>query len=63
VDRHDHVGKGKMGLDAFRRILNHPPFASLPMILETPKDGEDEYEMDLVNLAALRALLPPGKAS
>jgi deoxyribonuclease-4 len=63
VDRHDHVGKGKMGLDAFRRILNHPPFAALPMVLETPKDGEDEYEMDLVNLAALRALLPRGKAS
>jgi deoxyribonuclease-4 len=63
VDRHDHLGKGKMGLDAFRRILNHPPFARLPMVLETPKDGDDEFEMDLVNLAALRALLPRGKAS
>lgn len=54
VDRHDHIGQGKIGLSGFRRILTHEAFRGLPMILETPKDGEDEFEMDLRNLAALR---------
>jgi deoxyribonuclease-4 len=57
VDRHEHIGRGHVGLEAFRRIVNDPVFRELPLILETPKDGEDEYEMDLVNLAALRALV------
>lgn len=59
VDRHEHVGRGKLGLEAFRHIVNDPVFRALPLILETPKDGADEYEMDLVNLAALRALVSP----
>jgi deoxyribonuclease-4 len=57
VDRHGHIGEGKIGLPGFRRILTYKKFASLPMILETPKDGEDEFEMDVRNLAALRKLL------
>jgi deoxyribonuclease-4 len=57
VDRHEHIGEGKIGLAGFRRILTHEGFSSLPMILETPKDGEDEFEMDMRNLAALRRLL------
>ncbi len=57
VDRHEHIGEGKIGLAGFRRILTHERFSSLPMILETPKDGDDEYEMDIRNLAALRKLL------
>jgi deoxyribonuclease IV len=42
-DRHQHIGKGHIGLDAFRRILNHPLLASRPFILETPidKPGDD----------------------
>jgi deoxyribonuclease-4 len=62
VDRHEHIGQGKVGLEAFRNIVNDPVFRELPLILETPKDGADEYEMDLVNLSALRALVasPPG---
>jgi deoxyribonuclease-4 len=59
VDRHEHIGQGTVGLEAFRNIVNDPVFRSLPLILETPKDGADEYEMDLVNLAALRALVEP----
>ncbi|MBI5418514.1 MAG: deoxyribonuclease IV [Deltaproteobacteria bacterium] len=58
VDRHFHIGRGKIGLDAFRRILTHEAFRGLPMVLETPKDGADDFEMDIGNLATLRGLLP-----
>ena len=37
VDRHEHIGKGCIGLAPFRRLLNDPRFAKLPMLLETPK--------------------------
>lgn len=56
VDRHFHIGEGTIGLPAFRRILAHPAFRALPMVLETPKDGTDEFEMDRRNLAVLRKL-------
>jgi deoxyribonuclease-4 len=61
VDRHEHLGQGKIPLSAFRRILTHEAFSALPMVVETPKDGEDEFEMDLRNLGMLRELLvkPP----
>jgi deoxyribonuclease-4 len=60
VDRHFHIGEGKIGLDAFRRILTHRAFRELPMVLETPKDGDDEFEMDIRNLATLRGLAGTG---
>lgn len=60
VDRHFHIGEGKIGLPGFRRILIHPDFRKLPMVLETPKDGEDEFERDRENLAALRKLRAAG---
>jgi deoxyribonuclease-4 len=43
VDRHEHIGKGRIGLEAFRRIVNHPLLAGRPLILETPieKPGDD----------------------
>jgi deoxyribonuclease IV len=43
VDRHEHIGKGKIGLEAFRSILNHPLLAGKPFIAETPidKPGDD----------------------
>lgn len=37
VDRHEHIGKGEIGLEAFRKILNHPKLKTLPFIMETPK--------------------------
>lgn len=37
-DRHEHVGKGFMGLDAFEYIMNSPRFNQIPLILETPID-------------------------
>lgn len=60
VDRHFHIGEGKIGPGAFRRILTHRAFRMLPMVLETPKDGDDETERDIRNLAVLRNLAAPG---
>jgi deoxyribonuclease-4 len=61
VDRHEHIGKGCLGVEPFRRIVNDPHFAKLPMILETPKEEGDNSDMDTVNLAALRGLVGPGE--
>ncbi|HXG52237.1 MAG TPA: deoxyribonuclease IV [candidate division Zixibacteria bacterium] len=55
VDRHEHIGKGKIGLEAFRLLVNDKRFWGLPMCLETPK-GPDLRE-DRRNLAVLRRLL------
>jgi deoxyribonuclease IV len=55
VDRHEHIGKGKIGLGAFRYIMREPRFRNIPKVLETPK-GKDMAE-DVVNLATLRSLL------
>ncbi len=54
VDRHQHIGKGHLGLAAFRRLLNDRRFTGIPMCLETDK-SEDLHE-DVENLATLRAL-------
>ena len=60
VDRHEHIGKGKIGLEGFRLLLNDPRFAEVPMYLETPKeddDGEpDGVRLDKMNLKTLRGL-------
>jgi len=54
-DRHEQIGKGHVGLEAFRMLLNDPRFVDLPMLLETPK-GPDMRE-DVENLAVLRSLI------
>jgi len=54
VDRHAGIGQGKLGLAAFRRIVNDPRFRHLPGCLETPK-SPDLHE-DVENLAVLRGL-------
>ena len=54
LDRHQHIGRGGLGLAPFRRLLNDPRFARVPMVLETPK--EPEPIADLRNLATLRRL-------
>lgn len=56
VDRHAHIGRGEMGLEPFRLLVNDRRFRDRPMILETPKEGEEEDDMDTVNLATLRGL-------
>ncbi len=40
VDRHEHIGKGHLGLDPFRRLVNDPRFAGIPMCLETEPGPE-----------------------
>ena len=55
VDRHEGIGNGALGLEAFRAIMTDPRFAAIPKILETPK-GEDEISGDVANLAILRRL-------
>jgi deoxyribonuclease-4 len=54
VDRHQHIGKGEIGLAGFRLLLNDPRFQQHPMVLETPK-GKGLAE-DKKNLKVLRAL-------
>ena len=64
VDRHEHIGKGCLGLEPFRRLLNDPRFAGLPMLLETPKLESKESKRrsdvdpwDARNLRTLRKLI------
>jgi deoxyribonuclease-4 len=56
VDRHAHIGRGRLGLTAFRCLLRDPRLRRVPMILETPKDP-DPVAADRANLARLRRLL------
>jgi deoxyribonuclease-4 len=53
-DRHEHIGKGHIGLQGFRHVLNDTRLARLPGILETPKS--DDLHEDRENLAVLRRL-------
>jgi deoxyribonuclease-4 len=55
VDRHEHIGKGFIGVEAFRLLMNDTRFWGLPMCLETPKGPE--LKEDRENLALLRSLL------
>jgi deoxyribonuclease-4 len=58
VDRHEHIGKGKIGKEAFRHIVNDGRFKKHSGCLETPK-SEDLHE-DVQNLAVLRSLVDMG---
>jgi deoxyribonuclease-4 len=55
VDRHEHIGKGFIGLEAFRMLMNDKRFWGMPMCLETPKGKE--LKEDRENLTLLRSLL------
>jgi deoxyribonuclease IV len=57
VDRHAHIGRGCLGLEPFRLLVNDRRFRNRPMVLETPKEDGDNEEMDAVNLRALRDLV------
>ena len=54
VDRHEHIGKGRIGPDAFRFIMRNRRFRKIPKVLETPKGKE--LREDVVNLKTLRRL-------
>lgn len=55
-DRHEHIGRGTVGLPAFARIVNDRRFSDIPMVLETPKDEKTLAE-DRENLGRLRGLV------
>jgi deoxyribonuclease IV len=55
VDRHEHIGKGKIGREGFRHIVNDPRFRDVPGCLETPKS--DDLHEDAENLKVLRGLV------
>jgi deoxyribonuclease-4 len=55
VDRHEHIGKGEIGLEAFRFLLNDPRFTRIPKVIETPKTID--VVSDHRNLAKLRSLI------
>jgi deoxyribonuclease-4 len=64
VDRHEHIGKGCLGLEPFRMLINDPRFAEHPMLLETPKlesaaskKRSDMDPWDARNLRTLRGLI------
>ena len=52
-DRHACIGKGKIGLDALARVINHPTLRDLPFYLETPNDL-DGYRAEIALLKSLR---------
>ncbi len=67
VDRHEHIGKGFVGLEAFRRLLGDPRFADRAILIETEKAGNPERAGTLVvdpydkkNLETLRRLRRAG---
>ncbi len=52
-DRHEHLGEGYIGADAFKFIMQDERLNNIPKLLETPKE-RDGINMDKVNLALLR---------
>jgi deoxyribonuclease-4 len=54
-DRHEHIGKGHIGLEGFLNFVNDKRLKSVPMILETPK--EEDLAEDIENLRVLRSLM------
>lgn len=56
VDRHAGIGRGHLGLEPFRHVVNDARFRALPLILETPKGDDAGEELDVLNYRALRQL-------
>lgn len=54
LDRHEHIGKGKIGIQGFNSLLAHPSFRGIPIILETPKK---DLQDDRRNLKKIRQVL------
>jgi deoxyribonuclease-4 len=53
IDRHEHIGTGEIGREGLKRIIHHPSFKDVPLILETPKKSEED---DPRNLRVVREL-------
>ncbi len=58
VDRHWHIGEGKIGLEGFDILLNHAAFRDIPKIMETPKNTEED---DPRNMKVVRSLITKGQ--
>jgi deoxyribonuclease-4 len=63
VDRHEHIGRGCLGTEPFRRLLHDPRFSHLPMLIETEKTSRTTRPgdvtvdpLDAMNLTLLRTL-------
>lgn len=59
VDRHEHIGRGKLGPQPFRLLLADRRFRRVPMYLETPKGWRNGTDWDVVNLRTLRRWAAP----
>lgn len=55
VDRHEHIGKGKIGEKSFKFFMQDSHFKNIPKIIETPKD-DNEFENDAINIKKLKKL-------
>jgi deoxyribonuclease-4 len=53
VDRHEEIGKGQLGLEAFRLLMNDEHLFDIPKILETPQDDLADYEKNMKILMGL----------
>jgi len=60
-DRHEHLGRGEIGLEGMAAIVNHPALRRLPFILETPKEIDGQDGADEVNLELVRGLQGKGE--
>jgi deoxyribonuclease-4 len=54
VDRHQHLGKGKLGAPALGRVINHPKLKDAAFIMETPKESDKD---DRRNIAAAKRMV------
>lgn len=57
IDRHAHIGKGKIGIEAFRLLMNDKKLFHIPKILETPKEIIENEDADIYNMRVLESLL------
>ena len=58
VDRHDHIGRGKIGVEGFKPFVRDEAWEKVPKILETPKEKDEKgRDWDVVNLEILRSLV------
>jgi deoxyribonuclease-4 len=53
LDRHDNIGKGKIGEAGFRLVLTHPKLRTKPFILETPREDDEQGKLDIEALKRL----------
>ena len=53
LDRHENIGKGRIGVEAFRRLMRDPRFNDIPMILETPCVSDNTYKKEIKQLYSM----------